>query len=200
MSGAGVSTATPGSTGEASDCVIPSMAALRSSAEVHERVNARLQELERAADTSVQGNCQNTPVYDHSCGLKSNCCNTVNQNQNCDVKSKSNKKVTVVWPQDLPFVGTLRKRPSYEDLTMTQWMLGFLRIAEEEVDQIRKQNMYSYLTDLMQDAADNSSAASKGAHPVFMYRMQDGVQGWRNLEKKNKNYANICSCCSAQFR
>ena len=58
---------------------------------------------------------------------------------------------------------------------MTQWLLGFLRIAEEEVDQIRKQNMYSCLTELLQDVADNSWEAAKGAHMVLMYRMQDGV-------------------------
>ena len=92
--------------GEASDCVIPSVAELRSSAEVQDRVNARLQELERAAATSVQGNCQNTVGCDHSCGLKSNCCGSVNQNPNCGVKSKSDNKVTVAWPQDLAFVGT----------------------------------------------------------------------------------------------
>ena len=47
-------------------------------------------------------------------------------------------------------MGTLRKGPSYEELTMTQWLLGFHRIAEEEMDQVRKQNMYSYLIELMQ--------------------------------------------------
>ena len=49
----------PGNIGEMPDCVIPSMTVLKSSANVQERVNARLQGLERAADTSVQGNCQN---------------------------------------------------------------------------------------------------------------------------------------------
>ena len=39
-------------------------------------------------------------------------------------------------------------------------------------------------TELMQDAADNSWAAAKGAHAVLMYRMQDGVLDWRDLEKK----------------
>ena len=53
-----------GNKGEVSDCVIPSMTALRSSADVQERVNARLQEWERAAATYVQGNCHNMSVYD----------------------------------------------------------------------------------------------------------------------------------------
>ena len=70
---------------------------------------------------------------------------------------------------------------------MTQWLLGFLRIAEEERDQVKKQKMYTYLTELMQDAADNSWTAAKGAHAVLMYRMQDGVLDWRDLEKNLKN-------------
>ena len=183
VSGATSGMGAPSNIGEIADCVIPSMTALKSSADVQERVNARLQELERAAVTSVQGNCQNSSVYDHVCNLKNSC--HVN-GHSCGVKSKTEKKVQVAWPQDLAFVGTLRKRPSYEELTMTQWLLGFLRIAEEERDQVKKQNMYTYLTELMQDAADNSWAAAKGAHAVLMYRMQDGVLDWRDLEKIKK--------------
>ena len=39
---------------------------------------------------------------------------------------------------------------------MTQWLLGSLRIVEEEMDHVKKLNMYNYLTELMQYAADNS--------------------------------------------
>ena len=46
VSGVAGAMVTPGNMGEISDCVIPSMTALRSSADVQERVNARLQELE----------------------------------------------------------------------------------------------------------------------------------------------------------
>ena len=183
VSAAAGATSAPGNIGEISDCVIPSMTALKASADVQERLNARLQELERAAATSVQGNCQNLSVHDHVCNLKNSC--HVN-GESCSVKGKTEKKANVVWPQDLAFVGTLRKRPSYEELTMSQWLLGFLRIAEEERDQVKKQNMYAYLTELMQDASDNSWAAAKGAHAVLMYRMQDGVLDWRDLEKIKK--------------
>ena len=64
------------------------MTALRSSADVQERVNARLQELERAAAASVQGNCHNSSVHGHACNLKSSCHNTFNHGQGCGVKSK----------------------------------------------------------------------------------------------------------------
>ena len=98
--------------------------------------------------------------------MKNSCQNTSNHSQSCGLKNGNDKKV-VAWPQDLAFVGTLRKRPSYEELTMTQWLLGFLRIAEEESNHVRKQNMYSCLTELMQDATDNSWAAAKGAQAVL---------------------------------
>ena len=73
VSGATSCMGAPSNIGEIADCVIPSMTALKSSADVQERVNARLQKLERAAFTSVQGNCQNSSVYDHVCNLKNTC-------------------------------------------------------------------------------------------------------------------------------
>ena len=49
--GAANLTTTPGYLGVASDYVVPSMAVLRSSTEIQGRMNARLQEFERAAAT-----------------------------------------------------------------------------------------------------------------------------------------------------
>ena len=46
VSGATGDMSAPGNIGEMSDCVIPSMTALKSSADIQERVNARLQKLE----------------------------------------------------------------------------------------------------------------------------------------------------------
>ena len=101
-------------------------------------------------------------------------------------KGGKDKKISVAWPQDLAFVGTLRKRPQYEDLTQTQWILGFLRIAQEENNPEFRAHMYDYLTELMQNAADNTWAAAKGAHAVLMHRMQDGVLDWGDIKKIHK--------------
>ena len=90
-------------------------------------------------------------------------------------KGGKDKKVCFAWPQDLAFLRTLRKRPQYKDLTQTQWMLGFLSIAQEESNTEFRAHMYEYLTELMQDRADNTWAAEKGVHAILIHRMQDGV-------------------------
>ena len=46
--------------------------------------------------------------------------------------------------------------------------------------------MFEYLTELMQDAADNSWLEAKDAHAVLLHCMQDGVLNWSD---GRKNYA-----------
>ena len=86
----------------------------------------------------------------------------------------------------MAFIGTQWKRPTYEQLSSIQWLLGFLRIREEERDPIVKENMISYLTELSQDACDYSWEAAKGAHSVLLHRMADGVVTWDNLKEVHK--------------
>ena len=173
---------TQGSTaGHPSDCVVPNLSTLRNSAEIQAQVNARLQELEQANQMNTAGT-GNSSIMSPDLSKKV----TVGS------KGGKDKKISVAWPQDLSFVGTLRKRPQYEDLTQTQWILGFLRIAQEESNPEFRTHMYEYLTELMQDAADNTWAAAKGAHAVLMHRMQDGVLDWgdiKKIQKIRKTYA-----------
>ena len=60
-----------------------------------------------------------------------------------EVLSRKQKqdKVKAKWPQDLAFIGSIKKRSSYEQLTTCQWLLGFLCIRQEESDQNIKENM-----------------------------------------------------------
>ena len=67
-------------------------------------------------DSLIAHDPQHGIDHGHTCNLKSSCHNTSNHGQSCGVKSKNGKKITVAWPQDLAFVGALRKRPSYEEL------------------------------------------------------------------------------------
>ena len=165
--------------GHSSDCMVPTLATLRNSADIQAQVNACLQELEQANRTNTAGTGDSSMVVP-------------DLSKKVTGSKGGDKKVSVAWPQDLAFVGTLRKRPQYEDLTQTQWMLGFLRIAQEENNPEFRAHMYEYLTELMQDAADNTWAAAKGAHAILMHRMQDGVLDWgdiKKIQKIRKTYA-----------
>ena len=163
---------------ETTDTVIPSLQALRNSSDIHRKVNARYQELEDSNQIE-QGSLELLLQTLH--------------------KKVKNDKPKVKWPQDLAFVGTLRRRPTYEQLTLPQWLLGFLRIRQEEQDPQVKEHMIEYLTELAQDACDYSWDAAKGAHSVLLHRMGDGVLNWANLkdiQKIRKRYAQTTSAQS----
>ena len=148
-------------------CVIPSMQALRNAADTHQRVNQRYQELEQATSFNEAGNLE--LLFD-----------------TLQKRVQKQEKLKVKWPQDLAFIGTHRRRPSYEQLTAMQWLLGFLRIREEEKDPLIKEHMIQYVTELTQDACDFSWEAAKGAHSVLLHRMADGVVDWSNITEVQK--------------
>ena len=154
--------------------IIPSIQALRTTAVNQDLVQQRLQELNHLALPQYQGN------HLHF-NLPQSCPPPVPN------KTKGKKeKVEVVWPQDCAFVGHLRARVSYEQLTQAQFVLGFLRSVQEEQDVHIKGNMIEYLTELFQNVCDHSWQAAKGAHLVVMTKMEEGLVTWSDLKKVNK--------------
>ena len=150
----------------ATESIIPSLQQLRQANDIHTKVQRKYQELE---DTAGHGNQGNLDLL-------------------LEVLSKKQKqdKIKVQWPQDLAFVGSMRKRPTYEQLTICQWLIGFMRIRQEEQDPVIKENMSDYVTELLQDACDYGWDSAKGAHSVLLHRMQDGVVTWHNVKEIHK--------------
>ena len=106
------------------------------------------------------------------------------------------EKVEVIWPQDCAFVGHLRARVSYEQLTQAQFVLGFLRSVQEEKDVYIKGNMIEYLTELFQNVCDLSWQAAKGVHLVVMTKMEEDLFAWddlQNVSKVRKTYVRATS-------
>ena len=164
---------------DSADRVIPSLQALRNSAEINKKVTQRYQELEDMAQLE-QGSLDLLL-------------------QSLSQRMRKSQKAKVKWPQDLAFVGTLRHRPMYDQLSITQWLLSFLRIRQEEQDPLIRENMIEYLTELAQDACDYSCEAAKGARLVLLRRMGDGVVHWSNIKDVQKirtRYAQITSASS----
>ena len=58
-----------------------------------------------------------------------------------------------MWPQDCAFVGHLRSRVTYEQLTQSQFVLGYLRSVQDEENPRIRSNMVEYLTELFQKFA-----------------------------------------------
>ena len=129
---------------------------LRQAGDIHNRVQQRYRDLEQAANsTDTQGNLQ---LLLEALSEK-----------------QKQEKVKVKWPQDLAFVGSMCKRPSYKQLKTCQWFLGLMKIRQEEQDPGIQENMADYVTGLLQDACDYGWESAKGAHSVLLNRMQDGV-------------------------
>ena len=101
--------------------LIPSMQALRTTAVNQDLVQRHLNELQQQAIPQTSGN---TP-------------NKLNSN----LKKGKKEKVEVIWPQDCAFVGHLRARVSYEQLTQAQFTLGFLWSVQEEENPFITSNM-----------------------------------------------------------
>ena len=60
------------------------------------------------------------------------------------------------WSQNFILTGSRKTRPSYDDLTMAQWVSGFVRCVQEEKSEAARASMLDYLGNLMEDASDFS--------------------------------------------
>ena len=154
--------------------IIPSLQALRTTAVNQDLVQRRLEELQQQAVPQAAGNSLH--IQSH---------HQYNSNSTNHRKGKK-EKVEVVWPQDCAFVGHLRSRVTYEQLTQAQFVLGYLRSVQEEDNPFIRANMVDYLTELFQNTCDFGWQAAKGAHLVVMTKMEEGLVSWADLKKVNK--------------
>ena len=60
-------------------------------------------------------------------------------------------KKSGVWPQNFILTGSQKTRPSYDDLSITQWVSGFVRCIQEEKSEQSRSAMLNYLANLMED-------------------------------------------------
>ena len=63
-------------------------------------------------------------------------------------------KTSVDWPQHFIFTGMYKTRPSYDDLTITQWVSGFAQCIQEENSELSRTCMLDYPGNIMEDASD----------------------------------------------
>ena len=108
------------------------------------------------------------------------------------VKSQRSGQVEVLvrnhvkWPHEFVLAGSIKKRISFDQLTMTQWMAGFCSTMREENDQNLSHmlsHMLNYLIDLLDDAQDFSWTATKASHAVLLCRMEQGeVSGYDQVD------------------
>ena len=96
-----------------------------------------------------------------------------------DVMSKR----VVDWPQNFILTGSRKVRPSYDDLTMSQWVSGFVRCIQEEKSEAAKSSMLNYLGNLMEDAFDFSWESAKASHAIVLTNMEADHLQWTETDK-----------------
>ena len=143
----------------------PELQTVNQTACIHEKVQARYNELEKA---NVQGKGAVQELVEF---LGSN-----------DNKSKEKGQ----WPQDHVYMGVRGLKPTYEQLNELAWMLGFLRQRQIEKDETIKENMIEYLIELLQESLDFGWPAAKGAHHVLVHSIIDRLTSWADLESVKK--------------
>ena len=77
-----------------------------------------------------------------------------------------NKKVA--WPHEHIFWVLNCQRVMYDQLTLTQFIKGFVKNIIDESHRECKDRMLHYLGDLMDDATDFSWSSAKSAHAVLL--------------------------------
>ena len=92
----------------------------------------------------------------------------------------------IPWPQNHILSGTSKSRVSYDNLSMAQWIAGFCTIIKEESNVQTKNNMLSYVTDLMEDCHDFGWQSAKGAHAVVLCHMEENKVTWEETNKLDR--------------
>ena len=141
---------------------VPPLDLLRGAALDQQLVQSRMQEIREAATPKPAG--------------EFTCCSD----------NKKKKKIDIPWPQDFVFVGPSHIRLSYDQLSMDQFTLGFLKIVQIEKSPIVRANMVEYLTSLFHNIVDYAWAQVKGAHQMVLSNMEDGLLSWFDLKRCNK--------------
>ena len=74
----------------------------------------------------------------------------------------------VPWPHEHILGGPTRQRVTYDNLSLTQFVHGFVKNVLDEPSQKSREKMLCYLGDLMEDATVFSSANAKVAQSCYV--------------------------------
>ena len=144
-----------------SQSVVPSMSFLKNNESVQHEVEKRLTELKNLNESANKGRVKSQRGGPGEIFVKK----------------------SIDWPQHFILIGTHKTRPSYNDLTITQWVSGFVRCMQEERSEHNKTCMLDYLGNIMEDASDFSWDSAKACHAVVLTNMEADRLNWADTDK-----------------
>ena len=95
-------------------------------------------------------------------------------------------KKSVDWPQNFILTGNQKTRPTYDDLSITQWVSGFVRCIQKEKSEQCRSAMLDYLANLMEDASDFSWGSAKACHAILLTNMEADRVSWVETDKVDR--------------
>ena len=95
-------------------------------------------------------------------------------------------KNPISWPQDFCSVNTGSKQPTYDEMSLEQWVQGIMHCILEQSENRIRENMMIYFTFLMQDAIELSASTARKAHAAVLQELERGKVDWENLEAIEK--------------
>ena len=145
----------------AAESVVPSMEYLRNNVSLQNEVERRLADFKNLNEAATKGRVKSQRGGPGEITVKK----------------------SVDWPQHFILTGTHKTRPTYDDLTITQWVSGFVRCVQEEKSENVRASMLDYLGNLMEDASDFSWDSTKASHAILLTNMEADRISWNETEK-----------------
>ena len=98
----------------------------------------------------------------------------------------------VLWPPEHILGGQNRQRLTYNQITMPQFVQGFVKNILDESNLQYREHMLQYLGDIMEDASDFSWQSAKASHAVLLCEMERGKVTWTDttrIDRVRRAYA-----------
>ena len=114
------------------------------------------------------------------------------------LKSKRGGPVDVIvqqkvsWPHEHILGGQNRQRLTYDQITMPQFVQGFVKNILDEQNLQNREHMLQYLGDIMEDASDFLWQSTKASHAVLLCEMERGKVTWQDttrIDRVRRAYA-----------
>ena len=151
---------------------MPDLAHIRASQSIQKQIDRSIAKLSK---TQCEGN-------DNSQKLKSK--------RGGPVDVIVQKKVS--WPHEHILGGQNRQRLTYDQITMPQFVQGFVKNILDEQNEQNREHMLQYLGDIMEDASDFSWQSAKVSHAVLLCEMERGKVTWQDtarIDRVRRAYA-----------
>ena len=84
------------------------------------------------------------------------------------------------WPNEAILVGQSRKHVTFDELTQTQFLMGFIKNVNDTMDGLTRQYMLLELFELLKLTDATSWPVARGAFISAMHAIEDGELAWSN--------------------